>query len=780
MIRISIKNSSVFLSLLISFVIVMLVPIGIGSFLYARMSAELTDNANRAHIRTLEQIRLSVDNRMVEVDQLTSQLALYPKLQWLLSHPHIDELQRQFTSMDMMKQMQNYRQVNNSFVTDFYLYVAQTHEVLTSYVKSDARLFFDRLGYDDSGYESFVRSVWQSYHNGTYMPAVVSRLGTVPRQVIPYVQSLPLGETQDIEGTLVILIDQEKLVQMLDHARESSRGAVFILNSQRDILAQSGGEGINLQLQEVLPSMQGDHGAVSAVWDGEEMLLTFAASRQNGWIYISAVPRSEVMAKAMEAERWALALLLVCLIAGIAVSYMLAYRSYRPLKQMVGTILSLQGKGSKEPQNEFDFIRMTLIDTLEEERHLRHTLDRQMPVIQANYLSRVIRGHADPESVSEGALDFMGLSFESERFAVMVFDIGNISLFAAGDTEKEWALVRFIVSNVTQELLEGRGYVSEMDRSRITVLVNFRESDEPRQLLRDLSERFQVMIRERFRMKVAIGIGGVHETLGLIADSYREALYALDYTIVRGENAIIFYEEVAGSVPTALYYPVDLEVRLMNVTRQGDSDKVEELLEHIRTMNLHEKEASPEKARYLCWELSATLLKLRQAVGLPVQETGHPSDPLKSAMEAGTVEEMLDRLKEQYRSLCEHVKQTRPDAAEQMYRRMEQYVHEHCTDASFSAAAMAEHFRLTSPYLSSFFKKQGGSSITDYVARVRVERAKELLRQSTLTLTEIADQVGFLNNVGFIRVFKKLEGITPGKYREAAGQDSNELGGSSK
>ena len=54
----------------------------------------------------------------------------------------------------------------------------------------------------------------------------------------------------------------------------------------------------------------------------------------------------------------------------------------------------------------------------------------------------------------------------------------------------------------------------------------------------------------------------------------------------------------------------------------------------------------------------------------------------------------------------------------------------------------------------------------NYIARVRVEYAKELLKNNKYTVFQIANMVGYSNDIGFIRVFKKLEGITPGKFRQ--------------
>jgi AraC-like DNA-binding protein len=69
-------------------------------------------------------------------------------------------------------------------------------------------------------------------------------------------------------------------------------------------------------------------------------------------------------------------------------------------------------------------------------------------------------------------------------------------------------------------------------------------------------------------------------------------------------------------------------------------------------------------------------------------------------------------------------------------------------------------------YLSRCVKKHTGLSPIQYLQRVRIKEAKEMLMHSNEPINAIADKVGIPNYNYFIRLFKKIEGITPGSYRE--------------
>ncbi|MBP3382277.1 MAG: helix-turn-helix domain-containing protein [Clostridia bacterium] len=78
---------------------------------------------------------------------------------------------------------------------------------------------------------------------------------------------------------------------------------------------------------------------------------------------------------------------------------------------------------------------------------------------------------------------------------------------------------------------------------------------------------------------------------------------------------------------------------------------------------------------------------------------------------------------------------------------------------------MADMVYISPAYLSRVFKDETGSTFNQYLNRVRVTKAKELLRDRQLKLTDICLMVGYEDQSYFTRVFKKLEGISPGRYR---------------
>lgn len=93
-----------------------------------------------------------------------------------------------------------------------------------------------------------------------------------------------------------------------------------------------------------------------------------------------------------------------------------------------------------------------------------------------------------------------------------------------------------------------------------------------------------------------------------------------------------------------------------------------------------------------------------------------------------------------------------------------QFITDHSQD-ELSLAAVAYAVNMSATYFSEKFKKITGINFVDYVARTRVEKARNLLHNPSLRISEIAFEVGFQSLSQFNRAFKKVTGRAPSEYR---------------
>jgi AraC-like DNA-binding protein/ligand-binding sensor protein len=99
-------------------------------------------------------------------------------------------------------------------------------------------------------------------------------------------------------------------------------------------------------------------------------------------------------------------------------------------------------------------------------------------------------------------------------------------------------------------------------------------------------------------------------------------------------------------------------------------------------------------------------------------------------------------------------------------KRARTYIAEHA-DNDLSLAGIAKAVNVSANYFSTLFKQATGLNFADYVARVRIEKTKNLLLNPNLRISEVAFEVGFQSLSQFNRSFRRIAGVSPKEYRNS-------------
>lgn len=770
------QRESVFLKLLLSFFVVLLLPIVVGTVIYIGMEKGMVENAKRFNLALLEQVRESVDHQMTELNQMTSQVAFNPKLINELNAGS-DEVTQAYRYIELISSFPGYKS-SNSFIEDFYVYFNDSQILVSPRMKTDLHTLFDSIyHYKDFSFEQFKSTVINGYHYRTFLPSLPVQTQSGTKNLLTFVQSLPIGERANMKATLVILIDEQQIRNLLNEIYTANQGTVYILNEKLDLMMSTGED--RGELKQIKDKFDQNKGSFTFENNNQNMIVSYTTSSLNGWKFITAAPTNVVLSNVNTVKQWALFILLLSILAGVVVSYYLASRNYNPIKEVV-TVLLNQKKNRDTPiYNEIEFIKRSIHASIEEENQLRSLLDQQLPVIRANFLNRLVKGRIGESASTDDSLQFMNLYFPLERFSVIIAQIDDCSGFRKSDTEHEWALVRSIVSNVSLEVLHCQGYAVDLEKDRLAILVNTR--DDSAEFVSHISLnalQLAEILLERFKMNVTFTVSNVHPGLKEIGRAYEEAEMALDYRMTKGQRPVIFYEDIKDTKLHYHYYPLEMEGQLINFAKSGDEANVIKLLDHLYELNFRDRGITLDMGKCLFIDLLSTAMKLLHALRYRDDSLlDQRFDPVKFIESCSTAEQMLTGTKELFQQICKRMKEEKTDHNERLYNQILSYIDEHLHEGGLSLTAIADSLDLNASYLSAFFKRYSGLNLSDYIASSRMEKAKQLLASSSHTILQIALLVGYANDVGFIRVFKKIEGITPGKYRESINKSVNPKNG---
>ncbi|RCX18683.1 helix-turn-helix protein [Fontibacillus phaseoli] len=138
-------------------------------------------------------------------------------------------------------------------------------------------------------------------------------------------------------------------------------------------------------------------------------------------------------------------------------------------------------------------------------------------------------------------------------------------------------------------------------------------------------------------------------------------------------------------------------------------------------------------------------------------------DTVERALEVGEERSRISKMKRIVDRKLIQVTEEQEPVSEQVKEAIH-YVENHL-DQGFGLREVAEHIHLNPSYFSVLFKEQMQMTFIEYVTRLRIQKAKELLLQTRLPVAEIAERVGYQTTKYFNKVFKEYEGHSPGLYR---------------
>ncbi|RXZ82028.1 AraC family transcriptional regulator [Paenibacillaceae bacterium] len=749
-----------------SYIVILLLLIVIGSLLYWRAKEVVEKSVEHTNSAMLGQLRVLADGQLQMIEQLEQQIANHPKLLQLMNSKAPVSDREQYEMIALADDLKRYKQLT-PFIYDYYIYLPKAEVMLGPGVKTTPDILFGQVDqFDGMTSEDWVDKFESAYHYRSFQPSLnTSNSFGEKHEILAYIQTMPLVNRSKRLATLFIMINDEQLRKMFQGLADAGKGEIYIVDAADRMISAT--TATRNPLSFGYADMPGDQGKLDTRRNGEEMVISYVTSSVFGWKYVLEVPRAVFLKEVNEVRSWALLLLIMAALSGAVVSFYLAYRNYRPVRDLVSIVT---GNGNA-PDNkrgpvEYEFIRTSIQSARMTESELRTLVSRQTPIIRVHFLSRLIKGYADPQELRMESLQFMDIRFVSNSFAIMLIDVEDMSAFSTENAEKEWLFVNFVISNISSDLANEQhvAYTTELDQGRIALLVNFSGTDEDKWQpeLASIADRLQEILFQRFHLKIAVGTSFVVREIQAIGEAFRNSLKRLDENRKRqASNSAV--DKLLELTPK-YYYPLDIEQQLTNYVKCGDEEKTEQLLDALFTDHYEGDGANPLIASYFLLHVSSTLFRI-------VQITPR-IDPeivmrLLKKHEDGIQDAHLTfrELKEEFRVVCQLWKEGRSDQGSRMLATIQHIVRERFGQNMLSVNLIADELGITQPYLSSFFKKATGQTILEFIAEVRLWEAKRLLADTDCTVAHVAQAVGYSNDIGFIRFFKKHEGITPGQFR---------------
>lgn len=272
-----------------------------------------------------------------------------------------------------------------------------------------------------------------------------------------------------------------------------------------------------------------------------------------------------------------------------------------------------------------------------------------------------------------------------------------------------------------------------------------------------------------------IGISHSHSDLCELHTAFTETSEALNRQILKNDSDHIFYYQSGQTFPTggdgsgepseSGAFIWDQEEEFLFRVEAGMMDEVEELTGRLFDLMHSAPGFTLADAKYYCYHLSG---QCRGILNYYLkQDTPKSSNSIQNVVNyIFSLHELQEYYRQFFMNITGLLKNESIYAGDDAVLKIQTYM-QHNYQKNLTQDFIASLFYLNRSYLSTLFRQKTGMKFIDYLNEIRIERSKELLRDSSRKMYQISKAVGYDNPKYFFRIFKKKTGMTPEQYRES-------------
>jgi AraC-like DNA-binding protein len=750
-------------SLIVIFLVSGLPGLVLGALFYWMAGGRVESELLALHNRQIVQRSQNIDDQLSNLELMLSHWAFDSKFDSSLNG--LDFVKEYETTLDISKTLM-VMQGSNSLLKKVELYIGGEKPVLFNPE-------FTPLDVDTAStvYDRLLRNTHVTY----WMQWSFDPTNTDAKD-LALVHYIPGGSPQPF-GLLIFRFDNEKVANLLKTMTPYNDGETFLVQDSGDLYVSAGGSGYSSPLVQALRQKIAEERSASGSffldWNGATYTVSFGKMSRIAadWTYVSASPITNLTKPVEFISKLIIGISACALLLAALLAWLASRSIYSPVNRLLH-VLSAGKTPSVGQEDEFALIERQWYSLHRESAELHTKLAEQLPHVKMSFLHQLLNGylHAYSEDDLLNRMERFRWDVANRRFVVLYIRmVGMASLdgkFRYGDE----GLVTFAGVNMIEELAPQ--YFDQCDT------VNFHDltaglllilpNGEPyAQKLQTFCEQLTEYVNRILKLRVTIAISSPMRRVSGIPLAFERVKQAVNYRIFDNVNQILNMESNASDEEAAselLQYPLTLERELIQALRTGREADAHELLEAFL------QALSGGGAKEIDVQLG--MLHLLGSVQHAIMISGiHPSRLFKGA----NLYEQLSQIREQKLMLLWFREKVIAPFMKELLNRsdlpMKRLIEQAMTylqsnyQRDISLDNCAEAIGTNPFFLSKSFKQVTGKNFIDYLTELRMEKAKELLRESELKINDVAGQVGYQHSY-FNRIFKKLEGMTPTRFRE--------------
>lgn len=721
-------NNKIVANYFSALLIILMIPFVAGIFMMSYYSRESKKQEIESSLMQLQQTQELVDRNLLFLRRTAMKVAKNSALLELKSYDPTDpqELYRiSVLADDLAREIGVYE-----FCAGAYVYVRRADIVFFGGDCYRSRDFFN-IYVKDGDFESWKQQLSHKYFDSFY-----TEVGAIDDLadggVVEYRQSYPIGGEN--KGTISFLLNKKIFVQQnLEKQYRTDKIRLVIFNKDNQIVYCTSGADESYERYYSLAEGYSRVGRADVCKTVSEIGELKYVLIDNGNAALQKVNKFSLFS--------ILYALLILVLGGFYIFY--ATKKLSAKSRMIYEFL----KNKQPAEQAFDWD--SIVDELREVSYAQNRVDVLLSVkndMQKNQLLiNLLCGDEEYVDLMRESLSQVGVKLDGAGFL-----LSSVIFKAPYDEQPE--LLKYATQNILKDLAqETSWYFIDYSFNRVMFLFTGNIDEKKRDELVGVFDVLAEFVYSILDVEVEVEFGSVCRSIKELRNSAKHLL--------NGRNFEAFLADIKNR-SKKYYYLQEQENELIGRVLTG---KVEDTDAFIDDIFLAHKDTDFAYIRVLALNMLGTFYKCAEKISS--NRVLEPAE-IDTIFYSQNVGEIKDAIKNIFRQLSLNAEPTDKRNIKALGLKMVNYVDVNFRDPDLSLKMLSDTYRITVPYVSKIFKEQIGCNFSSYLTEKRIDAAKELLKNTSLSISDIAQQVGYIDSPTFIKNFKRVMKMTPGTYRE--------------
>jgi two-component system response regulator YesN len=399
-------------------------------------------------------------------------------------------------------------------------------------------------------------------------------------------------------------------------------------------------------------------------------------------------------------------------------------------------------------------------ESISEYSILKKQFVENLPFLKERLFNRLIHLNKDIDEVKT-QMDYLNFKFKYDNFQVAVMDI--ILKYQDNYSKKETIYDTKILDKLKKYLKQYEDINIFLDNDyRIIIIDNGKKS-----IFKKTFNDIKVDILSTLKYHYCIGIGSIKNGIENIEKSYEEALEALNYRIILGQNSVIKYDDINLSNGTQDNVTIKIDDKLQVYFLSGSEKMIQNIIDGIFEKKDILINMPINNIKEYAFSYISIILETLKEFDRDVEEFNLKKYSIyKQIFEFDTIPDIKKYVMDISSKALEIIKYHKSKKSNKLMDDITEYVKLNLGDCELSLSKAAQVFFINPSYLSRIFKKEMKVNFMEYLSKLRIDKAIMLLNNTDLKAYEIGEKVGFSDSSYFSTCFKRYTGVSISEYKK--------------